>query len=169
MYKDNVINACLSEDMDLLVFGCKKMIKFKSNSVVEYDLDYITKSLNITSDQFIELCILFGCDYLKPLLRLKPDEIYNKYINSNSIYDVLDSYNYDIVNKYVKDFNLTKNLFINKDRDDSDYDINIKLSVININQLNDFIDDNCTSQINDNINYEISHINELIKNKKFGI
>ena len=28
LYKTKHIDACLSEDMDLLVFGCKKLIKF---------------------------------------------------------------------------------------------------------------------------------------------
>merc|ERR1712146_823462 len=43
LYKKKVIDACLTEDMDILVFGCKKMIKFKSNKIIEYDLDYILK------------------------------------------------------------------------------------------------------------------------------
>ena len=30
LFKKNKIDACLSEDMDILVFGCKKMIKFSS-------------------------------------------------------------------------------------------------------------------------------------------
>ena len=169
LYKNNNINACLSEDMDLLVFGCRKMIKFKSNLVIEYDLDYILKKLNMNNNEFIELCILFGCDYLKPLLRLKPEEIYEKYMNRNNITDMFDNYyNSDTIEKYLVDYKNTKNIFINGDDNEIIDDITFNLTPININKLNNFINNNCLNHITDNINYQISHINELIKNRKFG-
>ncbi len=171
LYKKNIINACLSEDMDLLVFGCRKMIKFSSNLVVEYDLDHILKNLDLNNNQFIELCVLFGCDYLKPLLRLKPEEIYDKYKSINNIenmFDDNDYYNSEIIDKYLIDYNNTKNIFINGDNDENINNIKFNLAPININKLNNFIKNNNINQTNDNINYQISHINELIKNRKFG-
>ena len=123
----------------------------------------------MNNNEFIELCILFGCDYLKPLLRLKPEEIYEKYMNRNNITDMFDNYyNSDTIEKYLVDYKNTKNIFINGDDNEIIDDITFNLTPININKLNNFINNNCLNHITDNINYQISHINELIKNRKFG-
>ena len=169
LYKRKVINACLSEDMDLLVFGCRKMIKFKTNTVVEYDLDFILKKLELSYEEFIELCILFGCDYLKPLLRMKPNDIYTKYKKVDNIIDLFDdNYNINTVNKYLEDYKNVKNIFLNGNDNDNYYKVKINLKHINNNNLYDFINDNNMTKY-DNIDHHISHINDLIKNKKFGI
>lgn len=171
LYKENKINACLSEDMDLLVFGCKKMIKFKSNIIVEYDLDYITEKLKLTYLNFVELCILFGCDYLKPLLRLKPNEIYKSYISKKNIIDMFDNNTFDfsILSQYIEEFDNVKELFLKRDKNDNIPEINFKINTIDINILNEFIKENNCNDINSNYTYQISLINELIRNKKFGI
>lgn len=171
LYKENKINACLSEDMDLLVFGCKKMIKFKSNIIVEYDLDYITENLKLTYLNFVELCILFGCDYLKPLLRLKPNEIYKLYTSKKNVIDMFDntSLDFSILSQYIDEFENVKELFLNRDKNDKIPEINFKINTIDINILNNFIKENNCNDINSNYTYQISLINELIRNKKFGI
>ncbi len=88
LYENNTIDVCLSEDMDILVFGCRKMIKFSNKQIYEYDLNYILDKLNINYDQYIDMCILFGCDYLKSLSKTTPNEIYNS-INNGSMYPLI--------------------------------------------------------------------------------
>ena len=169
LFKKNVIDACLSEDMDILVFGCKKMIKFKSNKVIEYDLDYILKKLNIDNNSFIEIAILFGCDYLKPILKNKPDEIFTNYNNCKKFSDLFNEINLDkeIINKYIDDFYKTKKIFKNlKDENLSYSQINVK--IIDYNLLNEFLNNICNYTFNKNTKYQISHINYLIKTKKFS-
>ena len=168
LYKKKIIDACLSEDMDILVFGCKKMIKFKSNKIIEYDLDYILDKLHLEYKKFIELCILFGCDYLKPLLRNKPDVIYNNYMNQNNIENMFNSINLknEVITKYLKDFKKTKDIFINSSNEDLPY-LKTDLKQIDIEELYQFIDNTCDYNFNNNIKYQISHINYLIKNRKF--
>jgi 5'-3' exonuclease len=167
LYKNNIIDACLSEDMDILVFGCKKMIKFKSSKIVEYDLDYILNKINLNYNQFIELCILFGCDYLKPLLRDKPDIIYNKYKNADNILDLFENNNSNIINQYIDDFNITKRIFIDSYNKEKIPYIKTEIKEINIDDLYAFINNHCNYFSNTNIKYQISHINYLIKNNKF--
>jgi flap endonuclease-1 len=63
---NNVVYACLSEDTDMFVYGCRRVLRYLSltlSNVVIYDLNHILKSLNITSDVFKKICILYGCDY----------------------------------------------------------------------------------------------------------
>ncbi|KAF1743867.1 hypothetical protein MXB_3655 [Myxobolus squamalis] len=53
LYKKGVIHACISEDSDLLVFGCEKVI---------YKMPI--KNATNRDSTFLHLCVLAGCDYL---------------------------------------------------------------------------------------------------------
>ena len=58
--------ACLSEDMDLFVYGCPRVLRYLSllnETVILYSLDKILKDLNISLHEFKEICILSGTDY----------------------------------------------------------------------------------------------------------
>jgi len=166
LYKTKHIDACLSEDMDLLVFGCKKLIKFKYNQIIEYDLNYILKILQINYNEFIELCILFGCDYLKTFLRDKPDIIYEKYMTCNDIKDIFKEIENKNIDNYLIDFHLTKNIFLNSDKKDIVPRLALKMKEINKTILNNYIQKNCNYEMNTNTIYLISHINELIRNNR---
>jgi len=58
--------GCLSEDMDLFVYGCPRVIRYLSllkHTVVLYDTKEILESLGITQKNLREICILSGTDY----------------------------------------------------------------------------------------------------------
>ena len=58
--------ACLSEDMDMFVYGCKRVLRYISllhHSVVLYDTTKILEELGITLKEFREICVLSGTDY----------------------------------------------------------------------------------------------------------
>lgn len=60
--------ACMSEDMDMLVYGCSKVLRYVSilqKTVVLYSLDDILSKLNIPFSDFQKICILSGTDYQK--------------------------------------------------------------------------------------------------------
>ena len=60
--------ACLSEDMDMFVYGCKRVLRYLSllnSSVVIYDTDVILHDLGMTYEEFRDVCIITGCDYVK--------------------------------------------------------------------------------------------------------
>lgn len=64
--KRGEIDCCITEDMDILANGCQLFLKnFSSdkNIVDEYCLNGILQNLDITFEQFVDLCILCGCDY----------------------------------------------------------------------------------------------------------
>jgi flap endonuclease-1 len=65
---DNDVYGVGSEDMDILTFGAKKLLRnissSKKNEIIEYDLDKVLEELKYTNEQFIDLCILLGCDYV---------------------------------------------------------------------------------------------------------
>ena len=58
--------ACLSEDMDLFVYGCSRVLRYFSlisHTVVLYFTKGILNELNMTYKNFKEICILSGTDY----------------------------------------------------------------------------------------------------------
>lgn len=61
---NNIVDYVASEDMDLLTFGTKKLIKnFFKKGMTMISLEIILKESNMNMDNFIDLCILLGCDY----------------------------------------------------------------------------------------------------------
>ncbi|KAF5739933.1 flap endonuclease 1-like isoform X5 [Tripterygium wilfordii] len=63
------VYAVASEDMDSLTFGAPRFLRHlmdpssRKVPVMEFEVAKILEELNLTMDQFIDLCILSGCDY----------------------------------------------------------------------------------------------------------
>tara|TARA_Y100000389_G_scaffold204545_1_gene257876 strand:- start:20305 stop:21264 length:960 start_codon:yes stop_codon:yes gene_type:complete len=58
--------ACMSEDMDMFVYGCPRVLRYVSllnETIVMYDTKLILKTLNLSLQEFREICILSGTDY----------------------------------------------------------------------------------------------------------
>ena len=58
--------ACLSEDMDLFLYGCPRVLRYLSllnESMVLYNLSEILKELKISLSDFRQICVLSGTDY----------------------------------------------------------------------------------------------------------
>jgi 5'-3' exonuclease len=63
----NMVYACLSEDTDMFVYGCNRVLRYLSLSswtTILYDFKGIIDTLDMTAYEFRQLCIMFGCDYL---------------------------------------------------------------------------------------------------------
>ncbi|KAG6467141.1 hypothetical protein ZIOFF_075042 [Zingiber officinale] len=67
--KSDKVFAVASENMDTLTFGVPRCLHHlmdpssKKISVMEFDVSKVLEELRLTMDQFIDLCILSGCDY----------------------------------------------------------------------------------------------------------
>ena len=64
---NNEVYACLTEDTDIMVYGCKRIFRYFSlmkHTVVVYDMTLIHNNLNMTLSDFQELCICAGNDYI---------------------------------------------------------------------------------------------------------
>ncbi|KAL9229479.1 hypothetical protein vseg_004941 [Gypsophila vaccaria] len=67
--KNGKVYAVASEDMDSLTFGASRFLRHlmdpssKKIPVMEFEMAKVLEELNLTMDQFIDLCILSGCDY----------------------------------------------------------------------------------------------------------
>lgn len=83
---NNTAYACLSEDMDLFVYGCTRVIRYLSlfkKTAVMYDFKLILNNLNMTLNDFRIICIISGTDYNNSDITLYNSiSYYNKYKNS---------------------------------------------------------------------------------------
>ena len=73
-----IVYACLSDDTDMFVYGCSKILRsinLFDESVVLYSMSPILRSLRISQSTFREICLLSGTDYNKSY-----GTIYNNYM-----------------------------------------------------------------------------------------
>ena len=62
----NKAYACLSEDMDLFVYGCPRVLRYMSllkKTVVMYNMKEMLNELDLTQYEFRSICIVSGTDY----------------------------------------------------------------------------------------------------------
>lgn len=112
LVKQNKAWACLSEDMDMFVYGCPRVLRYLSllnSNVVLYNFKGILQELGLIEKEFKEICILAGTDYninkegmidLNTSLRLFSK--YRKQYNGNLFYEWLlqkDIINHDEIEK----------------------------------------------------------------------
>lgn len=83
LYRNNYVDFVITEDSDILVFGCRCVL-FKLDGGVgeEIDMGRLSqcKTLDFcgwTHDMFTYMCILCGCDYLKRLRGVGVVKAYN--------------------------------------------------------------------------------------------
>jgi hypothetical protein len=66
----NKVYACVSEDMDMFVYGCPRVIRYMSllnQSAVMYDMRAILSCLELTMEEFRGVCVAAGTDYVSAL------------------------------------------------------------------------------------------------------
>ena len=64
------VDAVVTEDMDTLAYGCPVLIRNcidksikRSEVITTFNFDKILEDFKMTHDEFIDMCILCGCDY----------------------------------------------------------------------------------------------------------
>jgi len=80
----NIISYIATEDGDIIAGiprHCSTVRQMFLNPninqyITVYNKDLILKNLNVSYEQFIDMCILFGCDYLKRIPKCGPETIY---------------------------------------------------------------------------------------------
>jgi len=63
---NKMVWACLSEDMDMFVYGCTRVLRYFSlinHTAILYYTKGILEELNLTQKEFRQICVLSGTDY----------------------------------------------------------------------------------------------------------
>jgi 5'-3' exonuclease len=110
--------ACMSEDMDMFVYGCPRIIKYLSllnHTVVLYDVVEILNKLGITQTQLREICVLSGTDYNMSSDKCAPTlhttlKWFKKYCKSRNEGDCGFYVWLNQNTKYIKDYELLQKI-----------------------------------------------------------
>ena len=154
LVKKNIVDGCISEDMDLFLYGCSKVYRYLSlanNTLIFYDTNKIMECLECNIDDFKTMCILSGTDY------------YNFEIgNLNKCFHLL--------NKFIKSKNNDNFYSWLKDNNVLNYDdLNIMNNIINLFNYSNICSKNkINSTFNcKNINYNKQSLHLFMRNYGF--
>ena len=92
--KNGIVDGCISEDTDILANGgCLFLRNFSSdkNVIEEYCLHGILDNLKLTYDQFVDLCILCGCDYTVKINGMGPITAYKLITQYQNIESIIEN------------------------------------------------------------------------------
>ena len=82
MCAQGVVYGTGTEDMDALTFGTTKMVRrltdsqAKKRPCLEFDLQRVLQGMEVTMAQFIDICILCGCDYCPSIRGIGPKKAF---------------------------------------------------------------------------------------------
>jgi flap endonuclease-1 len=92
MVRDGIAHATVTEDMDALTFGTTVLLRGfgnKKDPIREITLSKVLDGFGMDMDEFIDLCILCGCDYTKSISGVGPVKAYNYIKSHKNIEEVL--------------------------------------------------------------------------------
>jgi len=100
LQKTGVCDYTLTDDSDALVFGSTKVIKLtkpsKNNIITVFSLKNILNDMSLTLDEFIDMCILCGCDFCESIPKVGPItafQLIKKHKNIETVLKVNESIN----------------------------------------------------------------------------
>lgn len=96
--KRGVVDAVLSRDSDVLAYAAPIFLtELNTDTGVCHRLCYdnILDKLNMTSEQFLDFCIMCGTDYNKNIFRVGPKTAYNLILTHGNIETIQDKTKYD--------------------------------------------------------------------------
>ncbi|EED14041.1 Flap endonuclease Rad27, putative [Talaromyces stipitatus ATCC 10500] len=101
------VYAAASEDMDTLCFEAPILLRHltfseqRKEPIQEIHLDKALEGLGMDRKQFIDLCILLGCDYLEPIPKVGPNTALKLIREHGSLEKVVEAIESDPKKKYV--------------------------------------------------------------------
>jgi flap endonuclease-1 len=136
--------------MDTLAHGCPRMIRncmdksIKRKDVVSViDLEDILKNFNMNMKEFLDLCILCGCDYCPSIPKVGTVRSYNYIQNYRNIEALIQSKKCNIPEEFIQKYDNSRKLFeVFKDKIDLE-DLPIHTSSCDYDKLNNYLINDC--------------------------
>ncbi|MCJ1301978.1 Elongation of fatty acids protein 2 [Hypocenomyce scalaris] len=101
------VYAAASEDMDTLCFDSPILLRHltfseqRKEPIQEIHLDRVLAGLAMDRKQFIDLCILLGCDYVDPIPKIGPNTALKLIRDHSTLEAVVDFIQKDPKKKYI--------------------------------------------------------------------
>ena len=122
------VDAVVTEDMDTLAYGCPVLIRncidksIKRPEVITmFNFSKIIEDFKMTHDEFIDMCILCGCDYCPTIPKVGSIRSLKNIQEYKTIENFLEKNNISVSEEFMKKYILSRGLFkIFKDKIDID-------------------------------------------------
>lgn len=101
--RDGKVFGAATEDADCLTFGTKILIRnlmageSQKKTILEVNLELALQQLNVSMDQFIDFCILCGCDYCDTLKGIGPSTAIKLILQHGTLEKVIEAIGSDKV------------------------------------------------------------------------
>lgn len=125
------VYAAASEDMDTLCFDAPILLRHltfseqRKEPILEIHLDKVLEGLGMDRKQFIDLCILLGCDYVDPIPKIGPASALKMIRDHGTLEVVVEHIKKDPKKRYtIPDdwpFEDARELFVNPDVRQADH------------------------------------------------
>lgn len=145
------VDYVVTEDMDTLAHGCPRMIRncmdksIKRKDVVSViDLEDILSNFNMNMKEFLDLCILCGCDYCPSIPKVGTVRSFNYIQNFRNIEALIESKKCNnIPEEFIQKYDTSRKLFeVFKGKIDVE-DLPIHTSICDYDKLNDYLINDC--------------------------
>jgi 5'-3' exonuclease len=97
--KRGLVDAVLSEDTDVMAYAAPSFlsrINTTNGTCTRIKYSDILENLNLKSEEFLDLCIMCGCDYNKNIFRVGPEKAYKHIQQYSSIEGISSNTELDI-------------------------------------------------------------------------
>jgi 5'-3' exonuclease len=128
------VYACLSEDNDMFVYGCPRILRYLSlvhQNIILYDFQKILSELVFTQEDFTSMCICSGTDYNMKDVEIDIYQVYEdfhkmKENESNCLVEIKNKYFNPFTKNYLK---LCDDIIISNKQQKIAYDLMIDVLV----------------------------------------
>ncbi|CAI2182201.1 20659_t:CDS:1 [Funneliformis geosporum] len=156
-------DATVSEDMDVTIFGDGVLLRqfFQKNKpILEISPAEAKKSLELSHDQYIDLCILCGTDFAGTIRNIGPITAFKLIKKHGSIENILQNLNserYLVAPDYIDEINAARELFKNPPKVTTDIIQNhLENNVENVDEFNRLLDNfEIDPTINESLDYNV--------------
>ena len=91
------VDFVATEDMDALAFGSSVLLRHftfnvdRKTPITQFSLQKFQEIFNVTHDQFIDFCILLGCDYCEKISGIGPKNAIKLILEHKTIENIVEN------------------------------------------------------------------------------
>ena len=109
-----IVDYVYTDDSDAFALGCKNVLRnFKYGRFDQVNMDVVLTELDLTMTQFVDMCILCGCDYCPSIPCVNYNLAYSLILKHGDIEAVLAKNDFKIPKMYKSKVEDARNAFTN--------------------------------------------------------
>ena len=147
--KMGYVDGVVTEDMDSLAFGTPLLVRSNIDKTIKrkdvlstINMEKVLEGMNISFDEFLDICIMSGCDYCENIKGIGPNKSYQNIKEHKTIEKFVESYK-KVDTDYIEKVKTSRELFKIYDKKILEKDIKKSASLINPGELKTYLVDTC--------------------------